>query len=175
MVSLHTERLTLRPCLLDDFEQYAAMWADPEVVRFLAADGKPLSRFAAWQSFSSQVGHWQLRGFGLFTVLERSSGDVVGRVGPWFPEGWPGFEIGWTLRSQFWGRGYATEAARACVRYAFDELHQPAIVSLISPGNTRSIQVAERIGERLQAEITLPHLPAGTKILQYGLSSSDRS
>jgi len=78
MVSLETERLTLRTCALDDFESYAAMWAEPEVMRFLAADGKPLSRFAAWQAFSAQVGHWQLRGFGLFTVRERSSGLAPG-------------------------------------------------------------------------------------------------
>ena len=83
MTKLETDRLILRPCILEDFEGYAVMAADPDVMRYLSVDGKPLSRFAAWQSFSGQVGHWSLRGFGMFTVIERASGDFVGRVGPW--------------------------------------------------------------------------------------------
>jgi RimJ/RimL family protein N-acetyltransferase len=172
MFSLQTDRLILRPGILEDFEGYAAMWAEPEVMQFLAADGKPLSRFAAWQSYSGQVGHWHLRGFGMFTVLDRVTRDFLGRVGPWQPEGWPDFEIGWTLRSQYWGRGYATEAATACIRYAFEELQRARLISLISPDNTRSIRVAERLGEKFQGEITLPHMP-GKKVLQYGLSREE--
>ena len=71
MTSLETERLTLRMCRLEDFEDYAAMWADPEVTQFVSVDGKPMSRFAAWQSVTAQVGHWHLRGFGMFTMVER--------------------------------------------------------------------------------------------------------
>jgi RimJ/RimL family protein N-acetyltransferase len=149
------------------------MWAEPEVMRFLHVDGRPLSRFEAWQSFSAQVGHWSLRGFGMFSVMERGTEHLVGRVGPWQPEGWPDFEIGWTLRPEFWGRGYATEAASACITYAFAELHRPRIISLISPDNTRSIRVAERLGEQFQGEVSLPHLP-DKKVLQYGLSREDR-
>ena len=99
MTTLETERLTLRQWTLEDFDDFAAMSADPEVMRFLAVDGKPLSRFAAWQGLSSNVGHWALRGFGMFAVVERSTGTFIGRAGPWQPEGWPDFEIGWTLRS----------------------------------------------------------------------------
>lgn len=172
-MNLETERLKLRVPRLDDFESYALMYADPEVMRFIAADGKPLSRLAAWQSFSAQVGHWHLRGFGMFTAVERASGDVVGRVGPWQPEGWPDFEIGWTLRSEYWGRGYATESANACVRYAFTELRRSHIISLIAPDNMRSLRVAERLGERFQTEVTLPHVPPDRKVLQYGLSRED--
>jgi RimJ/RimL family protein N-acetyltransferase len=173
MPVLTTERLALRLWELADFETFAAMCADPEVMRFLSPDGKPLSRFGAWQSFSSIVGHWQLRGFGLFAVTERSSGQLVGRVGPWQPEGWPDFEIGWTIRRQYWGRGYATEAASACVAYAFNELRRPHVISLILPENVRSIRVAERLGERLEGQVTLPHLHSDTTVLQYGVSRED--
>jgi len=169
MATLHTERLTLRPWTLDDFEDFAAMSADPAVMQFLAIDGKPLSRFGAWQSFSGIVGHWTLRGYGLFAVVERATGRFVGRAGPWYPEGWPDFEIGWTLRSEFWGRGYATEAAKRCIAYAFTELERTHLVSLILPENLRSIGVAGRLGERLERTVRLPHLP-DRDVLQYGLS-----
>ena len=111
----------------------------------------------------------------MFAVIEAATGEFVGRVGPWQPEGWPGFEIGWTLRPKFWGRGYATEAAAECVRYAFTAMDRPRVISLIAPGNVRSIRVAERLGERLEGEIALPHpqKPADRLVLQYGLSRDD--
>lgn len=172
MATLETERLVLRAWRLDDFENFATMQADPEVMRFLAADGKPLTRFGAWQDFSAMAGHCALRGFGMFAVVERATGAFVGRVGPWYPEGWPDFEIGWTLRSEYWGRGYATEAANRCIEYAFTELQRSHLVSLIAPGNVRSIRVAERLGEQLEGEVVLPHRPE-TAVLQYGLHRED--
>jgi RimJ/RimL family protein N-acetyltransferase len=148
------------------------MYADPEVMQFLAADGKPMSRFDAWFSFSRHVGHWYLRGFGMFAVTERSTGNIIGRIGPWLPEGWPGLEVGWSLRRECWGRGYATEAVKACITYSFETLRQAHVISLIDPGNTRSIRVAERVGERLRGTTTLPHLP-DKPILQYGIKRED--
>jgi len=167
---IETARLILRPPVANDFQDYAALGADPEVMRFLSATGAPMNRFEAWRGFAAQVGHWRIRGFGMFTVRERATGAFVGRIGPWFPEGWPELEVGWTLRSNYWGRGYATEAARASVEYAFTRLDSRHVISLIDPDNTRSIRVAERVGERLECETTLPHLPDGRRILQYGIS-----
>lgn len=172
MTTLQTERLTLRTWTLDDFEDFARMSADAEVMRFLAIDGKPLPRFGAWQGLCATIGHWALRGFGMFAAIERSTGNFVGRVGPWHPEGWPDFEIGWTLRSEYWGKGYATEGARRCVDYAFTELQRPHLCSLILPDNVRSIRVAERLGERLERTVTLPHMP-NREVLQYGLSREE--
>jgi RimJ/RimL family protein N-acetyltransferase len=169
---LKTDRLILREWRLDDLEAFAAMSADPNVMQFLTVDGKPDSRFGAWRALCGMVGHWQLRGFGLFAVVERSTGAFVGRIGPWMPEGWPDFEIGWTLCSEHWGRGYATEAVNACLAYAFNELGRPHISSFILPENVRSIRVAERVGERLEGNAILPHMP-DRKVLQYGLSRED--
>jgi RimJ/RimL family protein N-acetyltransferase len=146
------------------------MMADPRVMEFLAVDGRPLSRYGAWSAFSSMVGHWELRGFGMFAVVERATGTFVGRVGPWLPEGWPEFEIGWTLRSECWGRGFATEAANGCIEYSFTALQRFHLVSLIARENIRSIRVAEKVGEHLEREITLPHLPPDKMVLQYGLN-----
>ncbi len=172
MTSLETERLILRMWEPEDFEPYAAICADPAVMRFLATDGKPLSRFDAWRSVAAHVGHWHLKGFGMFAVVERASGELIGRIGPWQPEGWPDFEIGWTLGSPHWGHGYATEAVRACIRHSFTTLGRTHLISIIDPDNTRSIKVAERVGERLEGTTTLPHVPHKA-LLQYGLYRAD--
>ena len=149
MVTLESERLILRMLRESDFDAYAEMCADAEVMRYLG-DGQPLSRPLAWRNLAMMVGHWSLRGYGLWAAEDRSSGILVGRIGFWNPEGWPGFELGWTLRRSFWGHGYATEGARLALRYAFTQLAQPHVISLIHPDNTRSIQVAQRLGESLQ-------------------------
>jgi len=169
---LKTERLILRPFTLEDFEPLAAMYADTTVMQFLALDGKPMSRFDAWRALAGIMGHWTLRGFGLFAIEERATGRFVGRAGPWEPEGWPDFEIGWALRSECWERGYATEAVKRCLEYAFTELDRAHISSFIAPGNARSIRVAERVGERLEGEVRLPHVPERPH-LWYGLSRED--
>src|SRR5690349_8996227 len=99
---LQTERLLLRMWEPGDFDVYAAICAEPEVMKFLAADGKPLSRFEAFRSFCALIGHWYVRGFGMFAVVDRATDSVIGRIRPWQPEGWPDFEIGWTLSSKYW-------------------------------------------------------------------------
>jgi RimJ/RimL family protein N-acetyltransferase len=163
MPTLETERLVLRMFRDSDTDAYAEMMADPQVVRFLG--GKPLSRMEAWRSMAMIVGHWQLRGYGMWAVEERASGEMVGRVGCWRPEGWPGVEVGWTLRRAYWSRGFATEAARASLAYAFEKLNQTRVISLIAPENIASIRVAERLGERPGDDWEI----LGTKVVIYGI------
>jgi RimJ/RimL family protein N-acetyltransferase len=141
------------------------MCADAEVMRFLS--GYPQSREEAWRNMAMVVGHWQLRGFGLWAVEEKATGDLVGRVGCWKPEGWPGMEIAWTLRRESWGRGFATEAARAALRHAFEVLKQTHIISLIHPENEPSIRVARRIGLRIEGRNEV----MGSSVLVYGVRS----
>jgi RimJ/RimL family protein N-acetyltransferase len=148
MLNLQTERLTLRMLRQSDIDAYAEMCADAEVLRYIG-DGQPLVRPMAWRNLAMVVGHWSLRGYGMWAVEERSSGVFVGRIGFWNPEGWPGFELGWMLRRSFWGLGYATEGARAALEFAFTGLGQPHVISLIHPENVASIRVAQRLGERL--------------------------
>jgi len=164
---LETERLILRMFRESDTDAYAEMMADPEVMRFLG--GRPLPRAEAWRSMALMLGHWQLRGYGFWAVEERASGEMVGRVGCWRPEGWPGLEVGWTLRRSFWGRGYATEAARASVDYAFTALEQARVISLIAPENAGSIRVAERLGERPAGEWEV----FGTKVIVYAVGREE--
>jgi RimJ/RimL family protein N-acetyltransferase len=151
---LETERLKLRMWRESDLDAYADMCADPLVVRYLGP-GKVMSRPEAWRSMAVFVGHWQLRGYSHWAVEEKASGTMIGRIGFLNPEGWPGFEIGWTLARHAWGKGYATEGARTALKYAFEKLDQPHVISLIHPDNTPSMKVAERIGETFERKTRL--------------------
>jgi RimJ/RimL family protein N-acetyltransferase len=161
---LTTERLILRPFREEDLDAYADICADTEVMRYLG-DGKPLDRAAAWRQMALIVGHWQLLGYGMWAVEERESGAFVGRIGFFNPEGWPGFELGWTLGRPWWGKGYATEGARAALDFGWRELGREHVISLIRPENQPSIRVAERLGERLEGDVEL----FGNRALVYGI------
>jgi RimJ/RimL family protein N-acetyltransferase len=154
MLTLETERLLLRPFQDSDIDAYAAMCADPEVMRYIGVRSV-LNRDDAWRQMAMFVGHWQLRGFGTWAVEERASGSLVGRVGLHFPEGWPDRELAWTLARPHWGRGFALEAARAALGHAFGTLGWSRAISLIDPDNRRSVRLAERLGERFEGEVTL--------------------
>ncbi|MDY7094619.1 MAG: GNAT family N-acetyltransferase [Acidobacteriota bacterium] len=147
-LELTTDRLRLRQLQEDDLDAFAALNADPEVMRYIGA-GRPRPRDEAWSAMARLLGHWQLRGYGMYAVEERSTGHLVGRLGLHRPEGWPGLEIGWLIARKSWGRGYAPEGAHAVLAQAFQRLDEPRIISLIHPANHASIRVAEKLGERL--------------------------
>jgi RimJ/RimL family protein N-acetyltransferase len=144
--------LILRGFTPDDFEPFAAIVSDPEVVRFLD-DGAPISREECWRGIAVFLGHWHLRGYGWWAVEERDTGRFLGRIGLYNPEGWPGIEVGWLLGREVWGRGLATEGAKAALAFAFDVVGADHVISLIDPRNTRSIRVAEKIGARYEGEL----------------------
>ena len=147
MTILQTERLTLRPIdMARDFDAFAETYADPATMRYIG--GAPMSRAQAWRSVAMNIGHGVVRGYSFFSVIHRETGTWVGRIGPWFPEGWPEPEIGWTLHPAHTGKGYAVEAARACVDHVRDDLGWTRVVHLIAEGNVGSERVAERIGSR---------------------------
>jgi RimJ/RimL family protein N-acetyltransferase len=161
---LETDRLVLRGWQEEtDFEAYARICADPEVMRYMG--GKAFSRLEAWRHMAYIVGHWQLRGYGHWAVEEKSSGEFVGRLGFQDPEGWPEFEIGWTIDPRHQGKGYATEGARRALEYGFLELGRDHVISLIHPENRASIGVARRLGESLEGETTV----MGIDVHIYGL------
>ncbi|HEY3567279.1 MAG TPA: GNAT family N-acetyltransferase [Thermoanaerobaculia bacterium] len=152
---LSTERLRLRGFHAGDLDGYAAMYADREVLRYLVgAGGEPWDRGRAWRHMAFLLGHWQLRGCGMWAVEHKETGAFLGSVGFADPEGWPGCELAWALSSRWWGHGYATEGARAALAYGFRVLGKDRIVSFIHPENRASIRVAERIGETLQGPVS---------------------
>jgi RimJ/RimL family protein N-acetyltransferase len=150
---LTTERLLLRGFVEDDLDAYAAITADAEVMRYL--NGKPLDRARAWRSIAVILGHWQLRGYGIWALVDRASGQLVGRAGLHNPEGWPGLEVGWVVARSHWGQGLATEAGRAALDYAFGVLGAEHMISVIDPDNTASIRVAEKLGETFERQVEL--------------------
>jgi RimJ/RimL family protein N-acetyltransferase len=163
-VTLETERLLLRWLREEDFERFASMCRDPEVMRFLG--GTLATEIEVWRQMASIMGHWYFRGYGIWAVEEKSSGQFIGRIGLLNPIGWPGFELGWTLARDRWGKGYATEGARRALAYAFNELDRDHVISLIASANIASIKVAERLGEKVEGQTEL----LGNEVFIYGLS-----
>ena len=161
---LETERLLLRAPKNEDMDALYDILSDPQAMRFLGT-GRTMSRQEAWLQIATLLGHWQLRGYGQWMLELKETGEVLGRAGFYNPEGWPGFEIGWTLRRKHWGQGYATEAARTAMAYGFETLKAEKIISVIQPGNKASINVAEKLGETLEGEQDLNDI----RVLIYGL------
>lgn len=141
---LTTERLTLRAPAPQDWPAFSAFLATPrsEFVR----DGE-LDEGRKWRAFGHLIGHWVLRGFGMFIFTPKGADEVLGMAGPWFPAGWPEREIGWSVwTAEAEGKGFAYEAATAARAHAFGTLGWDTAVSYIAPENTRSIALAERMG-----------------------------
>ncbi len=148
--TLDTERLRLRGPELRDFEAYCAFYASPRS----SFVGGPQTPELAWRTLALEAGHWALRGFGRWTVEEKSSGLAVGTVGLWHPEGFPENELGWDLFDGATGKGYATEAGLAARTYAYDTLGWTTVVSMIANGNDASARVASRLGAAYDYDFT---------------------
>ncbi len=143
--TLETVRLILRPPCADDFEPFAA-FMEQDDSRFV---GGPQPRSAAWRTLSTFTGGWILRGYSMFSWIEKESGRWVGRGGPWCPEGWPGTEVGWSTAKAAQGKGYAKEAATAAIDWAFDHLGWTEVIHCIDPANAASIATAKSLGSTL--------------------------
>ena len=141
--TLETERLILRPTAAEDFEPWAAYMADAEASRFI---GGPQEAPVAWRGMASVAGAWTLQGFSMFSVVEKRTGQWIGRLGPWVPAGWPGTEVGWGLTPAAQGKGYAVEGSTAAIDWAFGTLGWTEVIHCIDPANRPSQRVAERLG-----------------------------
>ncbi len=152
--TLTTTRLTLRGWQDSDADAFARITSDPDFVRYIG-DGQPIDADQSWRLMATIVGHWHLRGFGLWLVEETQTGKFVGRVGLWQPSGWPDIEIGWGIAPEFWGKGFASEAANAAMAWAFNELNLESLVSLIHPDNEASKRVALKMGEKFDQKLDI--------------------
>lgn len=143
--TLETARLRLTALTEKHFDDYAVMLADPDSTRWVG-DGQPLDRTNAWRSLAMLLGHWALRGYGMWALELKETGEFVGRVGLMNPDGWPDLELGWMLKPEHRHQGYATEAGNASLDFAWNQLHARRVISLVRIGNEASDRVAERLG-----------------------------
>ena len=143
--TLETARLRLTALTERHFNDYAAMLADPESTRWIG-DGLPLDRTNAWRSLAMLIGHWQLRGYGMWALELKATGEFIGRAGLLHPEGWPDIEMGWMLKPEHRHHGYATEAGATVLDFAWEHLHMQRVISMVRVGNDASDRVAERLG-----------------------------
>lgn len=152
-MTLDTPRLTMRLPIESDVGPLHAIHIDPEAVRYVQLGAKP-GITAAWMSLASVLGHWQLRGYGQWTVVEKTSGEVIGRVGLWNPAGWPGIELGWIIKRSRWRQGFAKEATRAALEWTWPHVATERVISMIHPDNVPSLRLAEAIGLTLDSATT---------------------
>lgn len=155
--TLETERLILRGWKESDAAGYAELYGDEDNARFIGGVMKP---WDAWRMVAQRIGQWHLRGFAMFAVEEKQSGQFIGHAGPNFPEGWPEREIGWGLIKRFQGKGYALEAARASLRFAYEALGWRTAISLIDADNIPSRKLAERLGASFERTETVTSFTA---------------
>jgi RimJ/RimL family protein N-acetyltransferase len=158
-LELRTERLVLRPMAADDAEAMQVMNADPEVMRYIGT-GAPLTPAETEARTAKAAAHWDAYGWGVFAAVEIDTGTLVGWAAlatpAFLPEILPVTELGWRVRRDRWGRGYAPEAARAAAGFAFGELGLDRVVSCIHSENAASIRVAEKLGMSLERETVVP-------------------
>jgi [ribosomal protein S5]-alanine N-acetyltransferase len=144
---LVTERLRLRPFRIGDLRALHAMWADPEVGRWVGGTHTRMQQ--SREELGQHMEHQARHGFAFWAVEERETGGLVGEVGLMFLEGQgPDVEIGWCLGRPAWGRGYATEAAEAWLQAGFDRLGLDRIIAAVLEDNARSRRVCEKLGMR---------------------------
>ena len=154
--TLHTSRLILRAQRPDDTETLMAAFADEGYSRFITREQRALTRVEAWRSIAIVPGMWAANGYGQWMVDERATGLAVGRLGPWQPEGWPDFEIGWSIFPSHWGKGYAAEGAAATLIWAHETLGRDHVIHLIDPANLASERVARKLGATITGSWDTP-------------------
>ena len=164
-LKLETPRLLLRPPRMEDFDAWALFLEDEEATRYI---GGTQVRATAWRTFMGMCGCWHMTGIAMFSVIEKSSGKWVGRLGPWYREGWPAPEVGWGIVREHWGKGYASEGAAAAMNYAFDVLGWEEVIHCIHEDNLASQGVARKLGSTYQRPVTMPHPFENTPVHAWG-------
>jgi len=165
---ISSERLLLRRWTYADRDDFARMVSDPETMRFLH-DGVPLSARQSDEALDATIAHYAA-GFGDWAILSRADGAIMGESGLTRLRETGEVELGYMLRSAYWGHGFASEAASAVIQYAFDGLELDRLVSLVEPANIASIRVQEKLGMNALGST----LHRGRTMLKYQLCRSAR-
>jgi len=172
--SIETDRLLLRPWRpAEDVAALTEMNADPAVMRWVAPN-RPLRAEESADFLDRMIRHWDEHGFGLWALVPRDedAAECIGFAGlaipSFLPAVLPAVEVGWRLAPAWWGRGLATEAARASMDFGFERLGLRSIVSIIDAGNARSLRVAEKLGMRPGPDRLHPVTRRRLRVMQLG-------
>ena len=141
---LETPRLIIRPFQDHDIEPIYEMRRDPEVMRYIREPQTRIEETYNWITMITAL--WEDSGIGFLGVEEKSTGDFVGWCGLWILKETSEIEVGYALRKESWGLGYATEAARRVLEYGFDDLSLERIVAVAVPGNDASVNIMKKLG-----------------------------
>ena len=163
---IETDRLRLRLFQPQDLEELASMFSDPEVMRYVA-DGKPAGRDVAEKALTSVIDHWRRLGFGRWAAEDKETRQFVGFGGLRSLFGMP--EVVYHFAPAHWGKGLATELARASLRYGFEEHRFEKIVAIAKPENAASIRVMEKVGMHYEMNTSYYDI----KVVQYTLAREE--
>lgn len=148
---IETPRLLLRQFKETDWQDLHNYYSSPEATQFTV--GRAFTEGETWRTLCSMIGHWQLRGYGPYAIEEKVSGAVIGTAGFWYPNDWPEPEIKWALAPDYWGKGFASEAARAVQEVGAQLFPDKPLISFIHSNNKPSIQLALAVGATLEQEV----------------------
>lgn len=168
--TIETARLILRPPIADDFDGFCRFHSDPQSTQYIGGLQPPS---VVWRTMRAGVGSWYLDGFNFFSVIEKTSGAWIGRIGPLFPHHWPDREVGWGLCSSHWGKGYAREAAIAAMDYVFEYLDWKNVIHTIDPQNVKSAALAKALGSSNMGPGKLPEPFSSFSIDVWGQSRDE--
>lgn len=149
---VETQRLVLEKVQIDHWPSLHRYYADETGTRFTT--GKALTEGESWRLVAALIGHWEIHGYGPYTLRRHSDDEIIGVCGLWYPGDWPEPEIKWALIREYIGHGYASEAARAVQRIAAQALPGLRLISLIVAENAPSIKLAEAVGAVFEKEQT---------------------
>lgn len=166
MPSIETERLRLRILRSEDLDDLANLFSDPDVMRYVG-DGKPAGRDEADKALQSIIRHWEQHGFGRWAVVDTATNAFAGFGGLRSLLGKP--EVVYHLGKAYWGKGLATELARASLRFGFEEHNFDRIVAVAKPENSGSIHVMEKLGMRFEKATSVYDID----VVQYAIDRED--
>jgi RimJ/RimL family protein N-acetyltransferase len=163
---IETARLRLRMFRPADLDNLAALFADPDVMKYVG-DGKPIGREEAGKALDSIIQHWQRHGFGRWAVEDKTTREFVGYGGLRSLFGMP--EVVYHLATRHWGKGFATELGKASLRYGFETHHFARIVAVARPENAASIHVMEKLGLQIEKRTSYYNVD----VVQYVIARED--
>lgn len=165
MHEIETTRLLLRLFTPDDLIDLYRIYRDRQVMKYVGIGARTLAETEA--ALCSTIDHWQQHGFGMWAVVEKKDDRTIGRCGLCFLDNTPEVELGYVLDKAYWGRGLATEAARASLKYGFAQLKLQRIVAIAHPENLASQRVMQKLGMKFASYAHYYH----TDVALYALES----